>query len=466
MTVLDSPDDQPLDRHRRLHRQGLLTTALIFVTLALLALLSQRYYYRLDLTATARNTLSPTSTELLRRIDGLVEITAYTRPDPIVRRAVKELAQRYQAIKPDLHLRFVDPDRAPAETRRLGIKADGELAVHLGGRVEVVRRLGEQGLTAALQKLALRAERWVTYVVGHGERDLLGAANHDLGHFGDLLRSRGFSVRPLNLAEAGTVPNNAAVLVISSPRTDYLPSEHEAVDEYVGRGGNLLWLDDPDPEATGRDRLSHLRSRLGLEYQPGIVVDPTSSQPEVVIVSNAGPHRLFQDFSLNTLFPLASMARWSDHPEWRATEILLTADKAWLESNPVSGEVRFDSDTDKAGPLPLGVILEKGSEEAQASDGTQAGERGPGQRVVFIGDGDFLSNSYYANGGNLQLGLALINWLSNEDALVNIPIATAPDLRFEPSFAGLMLINLGPPLALPLAALLIGFSIWRRRKRR
>ena len=41
--------------------------------------------------------------------------------------------------------------------------------------------------------------------------------------------------------------------------------------------------------------------------------------------------------------------------------------------------------------------------------------------LAIVGDGDFLSNAYLGNAGNLELGLRLLRWLSREDRMLKIP---------------------------------------------
>ena len=45
------------------------------------------------------------------------------------------------------------------------------------------------------------------------------------------------------------------------------------------------------------------------------------------------------------------------------------------------------------------------------------------QRIIVVGNGAFLSNTYLGNAGNLQLGIAMVNWLAAEDDLVAIDCA-------------------------------------------
>jgi ABC-type uncharacterized transport system involved in gliding motility auxiliary subunit len=86
------------------------------------------------------------------------------------------------------------------------------------------------------------------------------------------------------------------------------------------------------------------------------------------------------------------------------------------------------------------------------------------QRAMVIGDGDFLSNTYLGNSGNLELGIRLINWLSRDDAFITIPAKIATDTQLEMSGTTLGIIGLGFLFVLPLLLLGTGIMIgWRRR---
>ena len=97
---------------------------------------------------------------------------------------------------------------------------------------------------------------------------------------------------------------------------------------------------------------------------------------------------------------------------------------------------------------------------------TRAGNGGVEQRVAVIGDADFLANSYLGNGGNLQLGLALVRWLTGADAMVGIATRDAPDLRLELSQATMLVIALGALFGMPLLLLATGLIIRTRRRQR
>ena len=137
----------------------------------------------------------------------------------------------------------------------------------------------------------------------------------------------------------------------------------------------------------------------------------------------------------------------------------MSADHTWLETGILEDEVEYNEDSDLTGPLDIGVTLEREieSELGEASATVQ-------QRIIVIGDGDFLSNAYVGNSGNLELGIRLINWLSNDDAFISIPIKTVNDASLELPLLAKVIIGFGFPLILPLLFLGTGLSIWWRRK--
>ena len=102
------------------------------------------------------------------------------------------------------------------------------LVVEYRGLRERVRGYAERSLTAALERLARRGERWIVFLAGHAENDPHGEANFDLGLFGKELERGGFRLQQIKLAET-VIPTNTSLLVIASPRVNLLPGEVRSV---------------------------------------------------------------------------------------------------------------------------------------------------------------------------------------------------------------------------------------------
>lgn len=461
-----------------LRLQNLLFLVLFLGVIGLLAWFSARHTFVSDWTADGRHTLSQASLTLLSTLDKPVAINAFVRDNArsrTLKKRIEELVARYRRHKPDISLRFINPDIEPQTTRELGISNEGELLIRYGERSEKPRALTEQSLTNALQRVARSAERWLVFISGHGERRPQGQANHDMGDWGAQLRSKGFLVQNLNLGETRAIPDNTSVLIIASPRVAWLPGELKLVNDYLDRGGNLLWLTDPRAN-NGEENANHLglgplAERLGLEFLPGTVVDAATQvlnipDPRYALIAEYPAHPTVHEFDQLTLFPQAVGIEFERPEGWRAEAVLVTNPSAWSETGAMQGGIKLDPGDDIAGPLNIGVALTRqGIYEAHAEALGGAANLTAEQRILVIGDGDFLSNAFIGNAGNLNLGLNFINWLSRDDNLIDIPAKTATDLSLELSPTASAMIGLGFLFGLPLMLLASGVFIWWRRRK-
>ncbi|MEA3243190.1 MAG: ABC transporter, partial [Pseudomonadota bacterium] len=137
--------------------------------------------------------------------------------------------------------------------------------------------------------------------------------------------------------------------------------------------------------------------------------------------------------------------------------------RAWTEIGSISGTIRFDEDSDeRMGPLDIGFVFSRVKNKKDAGDQ----ENGAEQRVIVIGDSDFLSNAYLGNGGNVELGLNLFNWLNHDDQFLTITARTASDVNLELGKTAQIIIGFGFLFGMPLVLLGAGAAIWWRRRNR
>ncbi len=442
---------------------SIIMLCLLSISAGLLAWLSHKYSVEYDWTETGRHTLSQTSRDLLARMPDKIEITSYARENALLRDAVRKFIAKYQRHKPDIVLRFVNPDAVPDEVRNLGISVDGEIIVRYQDRSEHVKSDKEQVFTNALQRLARNQERWVAFVEGHGERNALGDANHDMGEWVKQLFNQGYRVQPINLGETQAIPDNTSILVIASPRIDYLPGELDLILSYINRGGNLLWLHEPGPLY----KLDALQELLSLRFYKGAIIDYAGqligiNDPTISLVTKTlySPHPITEGFEYTTLFPMTGAIEILASDKWNANPILGTGDHTWSETAKLEGEVEFNKDSDTLGPLTIGISLER---EIDAEQGDELVTKQ--QRIVVMGDGDFLSNTYLANSGNNELGTRLINWLSSDDEFIAIPPKVAKDTQLNISSTALGVIGIGFLFILPAVLIVISITIGLRRKK-
>jgi len=430
-----------------------LFVALLLLLAGLLSAVTRTYHKSWDVTLSGRNSLSPGGIAQLKKLQGPVNITVYAGAGTRVGDAVKFFFAPYQRIKPDLKLRFIDPDEQPTQAREAGIQQPGEAVVQVGKRSDHLSAYNEASFVNLLARLARDKDRLVMYLDGHGERKLDGAANHDLGDFGAQLAKRGFNSAPLNLVLAQEVPHNTALLVIASPRVDLLPTEVDKLKQYVQRGGNLLWLVDTEP----LHGLQPLTELLGIALTPGTVIDlqakEMNADATVAIGAAYGRHPVLQNFNLLTLFPFAREVEVVESDKgWSATPLIQVAARGWIETGALDKPIAFDKGRDKPGPINIAVALQR-----------TAGDRN--QRVIVIGNGHFLSNQFLGNAGNLDLGVNSINWLAGDDSMIAIQPRPTQDAQVLLTDNIKMLLVIGFVFALPLGLLATGGLVWWRRRK-
>ncbi len=442
---------------------GWLFALLLILACVAIGYLSTRYDYRADWTANGRISLSAESRAVLQQLDGPVEVVSYANPQGDLRQTIAGFLMRYQTVKPDLSLRFVDPQLDPAKMRELGVTVDGALILHYQGHQQRLDELSERSFTNALERLQRGNDRIVAFVTGDDERRADGQANADLGTFMSQLESRGMRAVPLNFAQVNAVPEHTDLVVLASPTVPLAPGAVKALVAYLQNGGNLLWLTEPDNDDLG---LKPLADALGVRVLPGVLVDGSGTalglhDPRMIALGSYPPQAITRGFQLTTLFPqVSALAQLAQSP-WAVKAFLRSSPQSWTEFKPIdnakTSDIQFDAAAGELkGPLDFAFALSRLSPSPDKSE----------QRAVVVGDGDFLSNTFLGNGGNRALGERVFDWLLGDDKLVDLPPRGAPDRLLEISQGELNALSFGFLFALPLLLLLIGGAIvWRRRRR-
>jgi ABC-type uncharacterized transport system involved in gliding motility auxiliary subunit len=378
------------------------------------------------------------------------------------RKGMIDFIARYQREKKNVNLKFINPSIEPKLAQDAGVKEDGEVVVEYNKRSEhIIPPIAEQEMTNLLVRLSRTNQQAVMYLDGHGERNLLGVKNHDIGEFGKQLEKKGFKFANPDLTVAQAVPSNGAMLVIASPQVNVSEVEAKKIKAYLERGGNLLWLVD-DNNLRG---LESVAEYLGMTVSPGIALDMASAQygadARVSFASLYGEHAITKNFMLRTLFPEAHQvtAIGTDENGWKVSNLVEVAPNGWLMAGKLAkgAKPEFNEKTDKRGPINIGVALER-----------IYGKKG--QRVVVMGNANFLSNTFITNGGNLDLGVNIVNWLAGDDQLITIQPMPLKDINvtIPDSDSGRLVawtVFHGFQYFLPLAMMIAGFYFWWKRRK-
>lgn len=435
---------------------------LLFVgLLALLAWLSQRYPVTIDMSTNQRNSLSQETVRLLEQIDTPIDVTLFVSPVNERKPTLEKLFNRYRQLQSNIRVQTLNPELHPDLVRAHDIRYDGEVLLEYLGRNEKISQINEANLSNAIQRLLRQGERWLVFLQGHGERNPYAEANHDYSLFATQLAGKGYTIETLNLAQISSIPDNTDVLVLASPRVALLPGEIRLLQEYIDAGGNFLWFADPEQNMDG---LELLGESLASGFVPGIIIDPNSrlmglDRIDFALIGDYPRHPITRNLSSLSIFPQAQGIEFYGDENWQRQNFLQSDERSWNETGELDSEVFMgDNDDENSGPLTIGMSLARNAQD----DAGQTFE----QRVIIVGDADFLANSYLGNGSNLEIGINLVNWLSHDDSLISISPRPAPDTRLELSPPEQLAIAIFFLLALPLGLLVSGLRIWLKRRKR
>jgi ABC-type uncharacterized transport system involved in gliding motility auxiliary subunit len=385
----------------------------------------------------------------------------------------------YRYLSKQVSVEYVDPDKKPALARQYKIEQYGTVVFEYQGRTERVTSDDEQTLTNGIIKVVTGQERKVYFVQGHGERDTTNSERTGYSEAAAALGRDNYKVEPLVLAQQAAIPADASVVVIAGPKTDYLPTETDALRAYLDKGGKCLFLIDP-PEKADSPPLTNLVALVkdwGIEIGTNFVVDASGigqlfgTDASVPVAASYPQHPITDRFSVLTAFPLArSVTPIAGGAGGRTAQTIVeTSAKSWAETDLkqvlAGGEVTQDAAKgDRPGPISIAAAVSAPVTAATAQNPADPDAPKPESRVVVVGDSDFAANYVLGFQGNRDLFMNMVSWLAQQENLIAIRPTEPEDRRVTLTADQQRRIMLLTLVLIPLAIIGAGvYSWWRRR---
>ncbi|MDQ1516368.1 MAG: gliding motility-associatede transport system auxiliary component [Actinomycetota bacterium] len=423
---------------------------------------------RVDFTASGRFTLSKPSKEVLHNVKQRATITAFAPEGTAQARDAEVLLAQFRRANANIHTRVLDFAKAQGEALRLDAQDDGEVAVEIGERKEVVAPLLEQTVTSALQRLARPKPQTLCGLAGDGERELDSELPQGLQLARLAAERNGVATRRLDLTVATQVPADCTILALVAPTAALLPNEIQLLNNYMAADGKMLILSEP-----GGPNLDAITTRWGLRFLPGVVFDPeraAAGDPTSLLVNDfpteSPVSKGVDGAALVTAGGITTSA--SADTGLTVSRVMQSSAHSWLELNPAATPPTYEADKgDRAGP----VVLAGAADRSEVKAGGETRLSGGGAsiartRLLAFTDADWASNAFLDRRSNARLLANGLNWLAGEEDLVAVG-GVDPDLRrLELTPAQRRLMGIGSIGAVPAAVLLVGAGVWLRRRRR
>lgn len=471
-------------------KSGSYAVAYVLVFAAILGALnwlSSQYNQTYDSTERKLYSLSDQTHKILGDLDRDVNMFYFDRKTNFL--AAKDMLVRYENASSRVKVEYVDPDEDPLKTEAMNVRSYGALVLDIGGNRKEVSAATEEEITNAIITALKGQDKTACVVTGHGEAASGDTERDGFSNARTAVEDANYGYEDISLA-SGSVPGNCTLLIVAGPATGYFEPEIDVLGNYVAGGGRLLLMLNPAlPDANGRRRPSSpelvaLAARWGVAVNDDIVIDQSpigqlfGGGPLTPMVAEYESHPIVEVMSnVATLFP-ASRSVWKadEVPDgWNVEDLLKTSDSSFatssFETDSEGVLVRNDA-AETPGPINLAVAatfdVPEPAAEAQDGEGepetiAAADEEIEG-RVVVIGSSRFAGNYGLGRGGNHDLFLNMLNWLSSDEDLISIrpkdPENTPLDLS-EGQMRSIFLFSL---LLLPMVVIVSGVWNWWGRR--
>lgn len=503
-------------------RRDIILLVLSIAIIVLVNFIASFFFFRLDLTADKRYTLSPATKEMLGKLDDIVYFKVYLEGNlPVgfdqLKTSTKEMLDEmriysngnieYQFINPledadkkkqddvirQLMQKGLEPTyielktetgmsqqtifpaaHATYRSREFPVKLFKEQVgvaseMQLNNSIQAL----EYELSTTIRKLTMEKKAKVAFIEGHGELDSVDVASiaHALGDY--------YSISRLKLdgkLENFEKINSQEAIIIAKPDSMFSEPVKFMIDQFLMKGGKILWLIDgvfasmdslrASPETFALSMPLNLENQLfkyGVRINPNLVLDMRSG----VI-----PYKVSNNFRLLPWLYFPLLAQSNNHPivnninlvkgeftstidtvstvRLKKTPLLSTSKYTSLQNTPARIDVRTmfrepDAAMFKLAYKPVAMLLE-GEFESLYKNHPLPGidslpqlkfkETSPPTKMIVVADGDIIknvvqqsTNRAYPLGydiyskqtyGNKNFILNAVNYLCDDSGLLEV----------------------------------------------
>jgi ABC-2 type transport system permease protein len=409
-------------QRRHFYVSSIITVILVVVIAVFATLIANRIPWTFDMTAGKVFTLSSQSEQILEALSEPVEIIAVYPTggaDPMI----SSLLREYEKFSSYLKVEFVDIEKDPTRlsVQNLGVSAvgNGTIVVRTANQIKLLTAsnmfrqtqsgtafLGERELTGAIRYVTADLMPVVYFLEGHEE----AATSGELAQARAALELEVYNVQSLSLVKTGKVPDDAALLIIASPKRDLSESEAEMLEDYLRKGGKALFLIDALSTNTAMlGRFNEITRQFGIDISNNVVIeeDPSaySSNNKFNLIPGYAYHNVTRTLAENkryVILPVVMGLRTVDfNPEEVKLELLLASTIKSFMRTDMQVSLTEKSDTDISGPIPLAYVS------------TRLGSGWGGDaRIIVIGNSTFVYDANIEAYANRDFFLNCIGWLT------------------------------------------------------
>lgn len=425
--------------------------------------------------------ISDTSRKLLKNLDHDISITVIAEEDSIDD-MLRTFLKKYTALSDRLSMEIIDPVLHPSALEEYDTESDTVIvscedtglsqtvsisdilvqdsySYYYTGSSSATSFDGDGQLTSAINKVLGQETSKAYYVSGHGESELPSSIT-------ELMSKSGMEAAELNLFMKGKVPDDCDVLIFNGPTSDMTAKERKAVDRYIKKGGSVVMLMAEDTPEEGN--LSQLMSSYKIQLKSGYVADMQRSYQGryyMIIPEITDSGSITGSLQTGTVLMNNSRAftLGESSDEISVTSLMQTSDGGYLVSE----------NSQKQGTFTVGASAsytsEQNSSESSDSDSSDSSSDDSSVKtgtLTVFGSSSLIDESLTGSFSNLDNKTMFMNVLSSATGNDQDTVVEAKSLQVQYNtvqhggFISIMII-----FVIPVIFLVIGFTVWYRRRK-
>ena len=513
---------------RNIIKQKIVQLTLIFVSIILINYIVSFVLFRIDMTSEERYTISKQSENLLENLDDEFYIKIYLDGDDLpvgfkrMKRSLADLLEEFKVYAgSNINYRFINPSESPDKNVRFGLYKQlfekglvpfesretsvegktmqkmvfpGLIVVYKGKEMGVnllknnprYKPDGEENinnsvqsmeyeLTNAIRKLTKGEKPEIAFLEGHGELSELQVLDitNTLSEY--------YEVKRGVIGGMYGILDNFKAVIIAGPIVEFSENDKFVIDQYIMKGGKVLWLLDganinmdslkfsPRTIALPLDlKLEDQLFRYGVRVNPGLLQD---AQCAIIKMARRGPdgQSKLNDYPW-TYYPIVlsdntneinkyldvirlefpgSLDTVSSSPDVKKTILLHSSAKAKFDYAPVEIDLmqvqnKMDEHLFNQSAVPVAVLLEGKFDsnfnnrmlDPKIIQGYEVVSKSKATKMIVISSSSVIRNEISAKGetyplgfdintrktfkGNKQLITNSINYLCDDEGLMAI----------------------------------------------
>lgn len=314
---------------------------------------------------------------------------------------------------------------------------------------------GEGQITSAIDYVLSDDIPKVYITSGHDEYSL------DTG-FSSALEKENVDYETITLLDYESIPEDAAMLFIHSPATDFSAEDVQKVIDYLEQGGNVVVVVGyTDADMTN---FKSLLSYMGITVTDGLVIEGNSDNhyygSQYMLFPNMTEdiytEGIYGSYYIYAPYAQGILIEDEAAEDMSYTTILYTSEEAFAREGVENQANMTKEEGDAEGPFKIGVKAEKSLEDATAA------------MVVYSCDmlfTDYISQQ--VSGANCQLFLNTVSsFMGSHESSIFVPVKAYEFSSITMTGSNVIFLGVLTTVVMPLALLLTGFFIWLRRRKR